>query len=122
MPPVFGPLSPSKARLWSIDETMGTIVRPSVKARTETSGPKSRSSISTRSPLAPKMRSLMMAATAATAWSASSATTTPLPRARPSAFTTTGPPTDAYASARSASSKTSYRAVGIPYRRIKSLA
>ena len=102
---------------------MGTIVRPSVKASTETSGPKRRSSISTRSPLAPKTRSLMMATTAAPACAASSATTTPLPRARPSAFTTIGPFADAtYASARSASSKTSYRAVGIPYRRIKSLA
>ena len=39
MPPVFGPWSPSRARLWSWTETMGTTRAPSEKTRNETSSP-----------------------------------------------------------------------------------
>ena len=54
MPPVLGPRSPSKARLWSLAETMGFTVFPSVKASTDTSGPVRYSSTTTRLPEAPK--------------------------------------------------------------------
>ena len=39
MPPVLRPVSPSPARLWSMEETMGRMAVPSVKASTLTSGP-----------------------------------------------------------------------------------
>ena len=51
MPPVLGPLSPSSARLWSMEETIGTSASPSVKLSTETSGPSIYSSMTTRAPL-----------------------------------------------------------------------
>ena len=39
MPPVFGPRSPSSARLWSWTEAIGTTREPSEKTRNETSSP-----------------------------------------------------------------------------------
>ena len=90
IPPVFSPLSSSCARLWSIDETIGATVLPSVKASTETSGPVKNSSTTTLLPLLPKARFSIMVSTAETASSRVSAISTPLPNARPSAFTTTG--------------------------------
>ena len=55
MPPVFGPSSPSKARLKSCAATSGSAVRPSQIAKSETSGP-SRSSSTITSPAAPLQR------------------------------------------------------------------
>src|SRR5699024_4243052 len=61
MPPVFRPVSPSPARLWSMLDTMGLTVLPSVKASTDTSGPWRNSSTTTRLPLSPKRLSTIMA-------------------------------------------------------------
>ena len=47
MPPVFGPVSPSRARLKSWAGSSGTAVTPSVTANSETSGPSRNSSITT---------------------------------------------------------------------------
>ena len=69
---------------------MGTTVSPSVKDRTETSGPVRNSSITTRLPLWPNMPSSIMETTACLASSRVWAMMTPLPRARPSALTTMG--------------------------------
>ena len=52
--------------------------------------PSRHSSITTRAPASPKRRSRIIAVTVASAVAASAATTTPLPAARPSAFSTTG--------------------------------
>ena len=54
MPPVFGPMSPSKAGLWSWAGCKVTIVWPSVMASTLASWPSSRSSMISRSPAVPK--------------------------------------------------------------------
>ena len=69
---------------------MGSMVSPSVKASTDTSGPARNSSMTTRAPLSPKSRSAIMERTAARALSLVSQMSTPLPRARPSALTTAG--------------------------------
>ena len=47
MPPVFGPRSPSRARLKSCAGSSGTAVVPSVTANSDTSGPSRNSSITT---------------------------------------------------------------------------
>src|SRR5580700_3756012 len=47
MPPVFGPWSPSRARLKSWAGSSGTAVTPSVTANSDTSGPSRNSSITT---------------------------------------------------------------------------
>ena len=84
MPPVFGPRSPSPMRLKSCAAPSDTRPRPSARANSDTSSP-SRSSSTTTSP---------PSAAAARSPSASSScdrqTKTPLPAARPSAFTTQG--------------------------------
>ena len=54
MPPVLGPLSPSRARLWSCAVARGTSVVPSVSARSEHSGPSRVSSTITVAPASPK--------------------------------------------------------------------
>ena len=97
MPPVLGPRSPSKARLWSWAVAMRRIVEPLTKASSEHSGPVRPSSITTTEPAAPKWPP-KHSSTAARASSRSLATTTPLPAARPSALTTSR---DAPASKRS---------------------
>ncbi len=71
-------------------EAMGRMVRPSVKQRTETSGPVRNSSMTTSLPLSPNTFSSIMERTAASASSRVWQMRTPLPRARPLAFTTTG--------------------------------
>ncbi|VWL93240.1 Uncharacterised protein [Collinsella intestinalis] len=91
MPPVLGPRSPSRARLWSWEVAMGRTALPSVKASSVHSGPVSISSITTVLPAAPNAPS-KHSCTACRASSRVRATTTPLPAARPSAFTTTGAP------------------------------
>ncbi len=48
MPPVFGPSSPSRARLKSWAGWSGRTVSPSVIAKSETSGPSRNSSMTTR--------------------------------------------------------------------------
>ena len=117
IPPVFGPRSPSKIRLWSWALPSGIARRPSASAKNDTSGPTRHSSITRREPAFPNARSSMAARTAVSASARSAATTTPLPPARPSALTTTGKPKwspATAASADSAVSHTRYRAVGIP--------
>ncbi len=70
---------------------MGLTVLPSVKASSVHSGPVSISSMTTVLPAAPNAPS-KHSCTACRASSSVSATTTPLPAARPSALTTTGAP------------------------------
>ena len=90
IPPVFSPWSLSSARLWSMEDAMGTTVSPSVKDSTDTSGPVRNSSMTTVAPLSPNARSSIMERTAARAASRVSQINTPFPRARPSALTTAG--------------------------------
>ena len=78
MPPVFGPVSPSRARLKSWAGSSGTAVTPLVTANSETSGPSRNSSITT----VPQPRACARAA------ARSEVTSTPLPAARASSFTT----------------------------------
>ena len=54
MPPVLGPVSPSKARLWSWAEASGRTVVPSLRAKKLASSPARHSSITTSAPAAPK--------------------------------------------------------------------
>ena len=116
MPPVLGPWSLSKTRLWSWDGTIGRIVLPSVKHSTETSSPAMNSSTTTRLPALPKALSPMISSMAPRASSSVMATITPLPAASPSALMTIGAPSALiYALAASASVNTSYLAVGILY-------
>ena len=117
IPPVFGPVSPSPTRLWSRLSDSGTVRSPSLSAKADTSGPSSSSSTTTTAPAAPKDRSTRQLRIAAIASSRSGATTTPLPAARPSAFTTARPPSSSTnALAFSTSSKLPERAVGMPLR------
>ena len=116
MPPVLRPSSLSRAFLWSMEETIGTTTLPSVKLRTETSGPVRNSSMTTLEPEAPNLPSSIISLTASIASSLVCAMITPLPRARPSALMTVGMgAVSRYASALSQSSKTSYAAVGMLY-------
>ena len=78
MPPVFGPWSPSPARLKSCAGSSGTAVTPSVTANSDTSGPSRNSSITT----VPQARACARAA------ARSVVTSTPLPAARASSLTT----------------------------------
>ena len=50
MPPVFGPLSPSKARLWSCAVASGSACSPSHSAKKDASSPSMNSSITTSAP------------------------------------------------------------------------
>ena len=71
---------------------MGTRCSPSQKANTVTSGPVIHSSMTTLAPAWPNLRPSIMERTASWASATVWATITPLPRARPSAFTTMGAP------------------------------
>ena len=123
MPPVLSPVSLSPARLWSIDETIGTTVSPSVKESTDTSGPVRNSSITILFPLSPKAFSSIIRRTASSASSRVFAIITPLPRASPSALITVGRGASLiYSSASRALSNTLYSAVGMPYFFIRFLA
>src|SRR6185437_15118968 len=103
MPPVFGPVSPSPMRLKSWAGTNGRAAVPSVTTNSETSGPARYSSTTTR----PQTRPWAWAA------SRSSVTTTPLPAASPSSFTTYGGANASSAASSEASSvHTNERAVG----------
>ena len=73
-----------------MEDTIGTTVSPSVKDRTDTSGPVRNSSMTTVAPLSPKRPPSIMERTASRASFRVSQISTPLPRARPSALTTVG--------------------------------
>ena len=112
MPPVLAPSPPSKIRLKSCAGCSALAVRPSQIAKSETSGPSRNSSITTRSQLA--------------AWASASSrevvTTTPLPAASASSFTTYGEPNSSRAAAASAGvTQTREPAVGTPAAAITSL-
>ena len=92
MPPVFGPLSPSRARLWSWTETMGTTFAPSEKTRNETSSPDRNSSMTSLAPALPNFLSDIIWPITVLASAALSTTMLPLPEASPSALTTKGKP------------------------------
>src|SRR5674536_367243 len=113
MPPVFGPVSPSPTRLKSCAGSSDTTVRPSVTANSDTSGPARYCSTTTRG----------RRAACASAASRSVVTTTPLPAASPSSFTTYGGPKSASAAAASLSvAQVRAAAVGTPAAAITSLA
>src|SRR5512132_4406545 len=84
IPPVFGPTSPSKARLKSCTAGSGTAFTPSESAHTDTSGPSSSSSITSGWPSAAAVGS------AASSSSCVRHTKTPFPAASPSALITHG--------------------------------
>ena len=94
IPPVFGPSSPSCRRLKSCAGLSARTVSPSLRKKSDTSGPDRNSSTST--PPVPRY-----SAAWARAASRSSVTMTPLPAARPSAFTTCGAPNSSSAAATS---------------------
>ncbi|CAB5014347.1 unannotated protein [freshwater metagenome] len=82
MPPVFGPRSPSNARLKSCAGCIAITRVPSLIPKSETSGPSRNSSMTTRG----DNSACSIAALR------SSVTTTPLPAASPSCLTTYGAP------------------------------
>ena len=86
MPPVFGPVSPSPMRLWSWATGRATSHGAVAERHQAALGPASRSS-STIGPCADQF-----AGSRRRSRPRSSGTTTPLPAARPSSFTTTGRP------------------------------
>ena len=107
IPPVFGPVSPSPAALWSCDDASGTTSLPPTTQMKLASSPARNSSITIRRPASPNARPQSMSSTAASASACDCATTTPLPAASPSALTTSGaacPRTQAAASAGSVNS------------------
>src|SRR6056297_1742813 len=91
MPPVFGPVSPSPARLWSCAVPIGRTSVPSQSTKNDASSPLMTSSITTSAPAPPKAPP-NMSSMAASASATVSATITPLPAASPSALTTMGAP------------------------------
>ena len=122
MPPVFRPVSPSPALLWSCAELIVLIVFPSTKERTETSRPVINSSMTISFPALPNFLSSMIVLTPSFASSKVLQIRTPFPRARPSAFSTIGNfAVSRYFSAASGSENVSYAAVGIWYFFIRSL-
>src|SRR5512143_397227 len=123
MPPVFGPASPSRSRLWSWLDASGSTFRPSTITMKLASSPSRKSSTTTRAPAAPSSPPDSIASTAACASSTVVATTTPFPAARPSALTTIGTPrSETYARAAAASENVRYCAVGMPCRAMKAFA
>ena len=90
IPPVFGPRSPSCARLWSWTEAIGRTREPSAKTRKDTSSPSRNSSNTILAPAEPNLRSAMIPATKARASASPATTAVPFPEASPSALTTNG--------------------------------
>ncbi len=122
MPPVFGPLSPSRSRLWSWHGGSTRTLFPSVSASTEASTPESFSSMTIVRPASPKTRRVIMSSTARSASSGVSGTITPLPFANPAALTTySSSRLSRKAFARSGSWKTRPSAVGIDAPRMSCL-
>jgi hypothetical protein len=91
MPPVLGPVSPSPIRLKSCAGARGTARRPSHTTSSDSSGPIMPSSITTVRPASPKDSPASLARRSASASARVGATSTPLPAAKPSVFTTQGP-------------------------------
>src|SRR5918992_917412 len=123
MPPVLGPVSPSRSRLWSWLVASASTCVPSLTTMKLASSPSRNCSITRRVPAAPRLLCVIIWSIAACASGTLAATTTPLPAARPSALTTIGAPrwaTKAFAS--SALSKVRCTAVGMPWRVMKLLA
>src|SRR2546423_1232488 len=123
MPPVFGPWSPSRKRLWSWLVASGRAVLPSARTMKLASSPARNSSMTTRLPAAPRSLAFISESIAAFASAMLAATTTPLPAARPSALITIGAPrlaTKALAS--SGCSKLRCSAVAMPWRSMNDLA
>src|SRR5688572_15591296 len=123
MPPVFGPSSPSRRRLWSWLVASGSTCVPSLMTMKLASSPCRNSSTTTRAPASPRLLRVIIWSIAPCASATLAATTTPFPAARPSALTTIGAPrlvTKAFAS--SALSKVLCSAVGILCRAMKLLA
>ena len=92
MPPVFGPRSPSKIRLWSWVEAKASAFLPSAMTMKLASSPAMNSSITTRWPASPMPPPASIMSMAACASASVIATTTPLPAASPSALMTMGAP------------------------------
>ena len=102
---------------------MATTFFPSVSAKTESSSPSIHSSTTTWQPASPNAWPESMPRTASTASSVVRHITTPLPAARPDAFTTTFPSAErTYASAAARSVKQAKAAVGMPWRCISPFA
>mmetsp|Transcript_85350 Transcript_85350/g.238224 ORF Transcript_85350/g.238224 Transcript_85350/m.238224 type:complete len:203 (-) Transcript_85350:2531-3139(-) len=89
MPPVLGPWSPSKARLWSCAGGNTATCEPSVSASTEHSVPSKRCSSTISWPAAPIVPRSRKSRTATLASTLSLGTITPFPAASPLALTTT---------------------------------
>ena len=114
MPPVFGPVSPSPIRLKSCAGSSGSAASPSVTTKRRDLGAGRGT---------PRSRPGRTPAACASAAARSSVTTTPLPAASPSFFTTYGAPNSSSARAvLSASVQVYARAVGTPAAVITSLA
>mmetsp|Transcript_63382 Transcript_63382/g.166006 ORF Transcript_63382/g.166006 Transcript_63382/m.166006 type:complete len:312 (-) Transcript_63382:531-1466(-) len=126
MPPVLGPSSQSKMRLWSCAGGSTAMWVPSVRQRMEHSGPAIFSSSTISMPASPIVPFSRKSRTAALASSRLVGTMTPLPAARPLALTTTSKGASSMyfrAAARlSLPLKFLYAAVGMPWRAMKSLA
>ncbi len=91
MPPVLGPSSSSATRLKSCAGASAAMRLPSQSTSSEHSGPVMPSSTTTRRPASPKLSPDSLASMSCSASVMSSVTSTPLPAARPSVFTTHGP-------------------------------
>src|ERR1700721_636418 len=122
MPPVLGPVSPTPTRLKSCAASSGTTVSPSPTQNSDTSGPSRKDSSSTGCPDSSNP------AAWARATSRSGVTTTPLPAANRSSFTTQarspagGPNRSRAASKHAGLSTISLEAVRTPAAAITSLA
>ena len=92
IPPVFGPVSPSPAALWSWEDASATASPPPTAQMKLASSPARNSSTTILRPASPNARPESISPAAASASSSECATTTPLPAARPSALTTIGAP------------------------------
>ena len=115
IPPVLGPVSPSPTRLKSRAGARAARRVPSHSTSNEHSSPTRPSSTTTRRPASPNASPDSLAPTSASASANESVTSTPLPAARPSVFTTHGPGRERRNSiAGPASSKVPNRAVGTP--------
>ena len=90
MPPVLGPASPSPTRLKSWAGARATARVPSQTAKTDTSGPVIPSSMTTVRPASPNAAPDSFAPHVGLGLGEVSVTSTPLPAARPSVFTTQG--------------------------------
>src|SRR3954468_3995000 len=123
MPPVLGPSSPSRRRLWSWLVASGSTLVPSLITMKLASSPCRKSSTTTRAPASPRLFCVIICSMAACASSTLAATTTPFPAASPSALITIGAPRLATkVLARSALWNVRWSAVGMLCRTMNALA